>query len=472
MSLFLVLFSILKIILKILVKKHKISDTFDSFFKYFIVIILSEILKNSFILEPIYIKAVNAVEIFFSAISLKILFVDFYYMELLAKKNFKPSPIIGDITKIIIFVIALMFTLRVVFDVNLAAILTPSAILTAIIGLSMQDTIGNLISGLILQIEKPFETGDWIEAEGVKGEVMEINWRYTKIRTVEDAYVIIPNNNISKDKVINFSKPEKALNQVLTIGVAYGISPLKVKSTISDVINRNKNIKLKNIFLKEYGDSSINYEILITITGFDQIRATRDEIFSGIWYEFKSKGIEIPFPIRTVIMKNSDEPAPNYSEILSKIKSSELFSELNDETLMEFLDYGMIKKYQQEDTVIKENDLGNTMFFIIEGEFVVEKDGKVITEIKNGDFFGEMSLLTGDKRSATVKSKSQGLLIEIDREAFRLLIERDKKIIKKIKEVFEKRSAQYPNKKLDKDSNKKIEDGLFEKFLNIFKIKF
>lgn len=132
-------------------------------------------------------------------------------------------------------------------------------------------------------------------------------------------------------------------------------------------------------------------------------------------------------------MKNNNEPAPNYFEILGKIKGAELFSDLNDETLMEFLDYVMIKKYQLEDIVIKENDLGNTMFFIIEGEFVVEKDGKVITEIKNGDFFGEMSLLTGDKRSVTVKSKSQGLLIEIDIRGFQIAHRKRQKNHKKNK---------------------------------------
>lgn len=91
---------------------------------------MSEILKNSFTLKPIYLK------VFFAAISLKILLIDFFYIERLTKKNIKPSHIIGDIIKIIIVVIALMFTLRIVFNVNLARILTPYAILTAIIGLS------------------------------------------------------------------------------------------------------------------------------------------------------------------------------------------------------------------------------------------------------------------------------------------------------------------------------------------------
>lgn len=102
--------------------------------------------------------------------------------------------------------------------------------------------------------------------------------------------------------------------------MAYGISPLKVKTTIRDVIKRNKNIKLKNIYLKEYGDSSINYEILITISEFDQIRAARDEIFIGIWYEFKSKGIEIPFSIRTVIMKTMMNLLQISSELFSKVE--------------------------------------------------------------------------------------------------------------------------------------------------------
>ena len=93
--------------------------------------------------------------------------------------------IIRDLTTVLIVALFALLFLRLVLNVNLAAILTPSAILTAIIGLSMQDTIGNFIAGLIIQLEKPFDLGDWIKVDGQRGQVREMNWRYTKIETTD-----------------------------------------------------------------------------------------------------------------------------------------------------------------------------------------------------------------------------------------------------------------------------------------------
>jgi hypothetical protein len=348
--------------------------------------------------------------------------------------------------------------------------LTPSAILTAVIGLSMQDTIGNLISGLIIQLEKPFEIGDWIDVGGLKGEVTEINWRYTKIKNIEDIYIIVPNNVIAKDKVINFSKPTRSVNQIITMGVSYSASPLLVKSSIKEVLSSHREAKLINVLLKEYGDSSIIYDIYYTVSDYSKIRIVRDSIYSGIWYKFKSKGIEIPFPIRTVIMKSEEKENIISDELLEKIKNTDIFSELNEKALEEFLSYGLLREYKSGETVMKEGESGETMFFVLEGSFDVVKGDKAIGVIKDGDFFGEMSLLTGDKRYATIIAKELSKAIEIDREAFKLLLEKEKKVIDKIKVVLEKRIKEKEEPFSAKSSQKMRQNNLFERFKKIFKV--
>ncbi|MBC7196199.1 MAG: mechanosensitive ion channel, partial [Deferribacterales bacterium] len=262
------------IYLKILAKRGKVSVNFAKLVKYVAIITVSEFIIYFYKDFPPVIKFSKGVEIIAFGIFVKIIVVDIYYLEIIKKKTSKTSHIIADILKFAIIAVFLLYFLRSVFEFNLAAILTPSAILTAIIGLSMQDTIGNLISGLIIQLEKPFEIGDWIEIDSILGEVVEINWRYTKIKNLQDIYIILPNNNLAKDKVINYTKPTPEINQMITIGVSYSASPILVKSAISEVVKSNPNTKLINIFLKEYSDSSIVYEIYYTVKGVGNLRKT------------------------------------------------------------------------------------------------------------------------------------------------------------------------------------------------------
>lgn len=453
-----------------LVAKGKLSYNLSKLVKYIFAIILCKISYHYFSDDTILFKIFKTFEIVAFGMLLKVLIVDYYYLEFLKKKNIKTNKIIADLLKLIILIISTLYFLRAVFEVNLATILTPSAILTAVIGLSMQDTIGNLISGLIIQLEKPFEIGDWIDVGGLKGEVTEINWRYTKIKNIEDIYIIVPNNVIAKDKVINFSKPTRSVNQIITMGVSYSASPLLVKSSIKEVLSSHREAKLINVLLKEYGDSSIIYDIYYTVSDYSKIRIVRDSIYSGIWYKFKSKGIEIPFPIRTVIMKSEEKENIISDELLEKIKNTDIFSELNEKALEEFLSYGLLREYKSGETVMKEGESGETMFFVLEGSFDVVKGDKAIGVIKDGDFFGEMSLLTGDKRYATIIAKELSKAIEIDREAFKLLLEKEKKVIDKIKVVLEKRIKEKEEPFSAKSSQKMRQNNLFERFKKIFKV--
>lgn len=453
-----------------LVKKGKISYNLSKLVKYIVAIILCKISYHYFSDNTILYKIFKTIEILAFGILFKVLIVDYYYLEFLKKRNVKTNKIIADLLKLIILIILALYFLRAVFEVNLATILTPSAILTAVIGLSMQDTIGNLISGLIIQLEKPFEIGDWIDVGGLKGEVTEINWRYTRIKNIEDIYIIIPNNVIAKDKVINFSKPTRSVNQIITMGVSYSASPLLVKSSIKEVLSSHREAKLINVLLKEYGDSSIVYDIYYTVNDYSKIRIVKDSIYSGIWYKFKSKGIEIPFPIRTVIMKSEEKEKMISDELLEKIKNTDIFSELNENALKEFLNYGILREYNGGETVVKEGESGETMFFVIEGSFDVIRGGKTIGLIKNGDFFGEMSLLTGEKRYATVVASEFSKAIEIDREAFKVLLEKEKKIIDKLKVVLDKRIKEKEESFEEKSFKKLKQNNLFERFKKIFKV--
>lgn len=377
--------------------------------------------------------------------------------------------IIHNLTTVLIIALFVILFLRVVLNVSLVAILTQSAILTAVIGLAMQDTIANFIAGLIIQIEKPFTLNDWIEVEGLRGQVREINWRYTKIETIDKFYMIIPNNKLAAEKLINYSKPTLELKEFITIGVSYEVPPVKVKQAILSILKANPHVIRKEeseVFLHEYGDSSIVYRIGYMISNPGERRDVQDAIYSAIWYQFKKKMIEIPYPIRTLIMK-PPSPAPDLSEPTKLLASLSLFTGVSPEGLEYLVQFGLTHALTPGQTVFEDQEPGESMFFILDGDFNVIKNQQTKAVLHKGDFFGEMSLLTGEKRSAQVQAATRGRLLEIDRSAFKTFIETEPAVLRQIEAIFSQRSADARATR-DQADPAAVKAGLFQRFKKRF----
>ncbi len=453
---------IIRILVGILKKKFDLSRDVTKTVNSIIILLFVEyikakvsglwILKLLFVLETVLIFLI-----------IKTTVINIYIKDYLTnRKNKRISHLIVDVIQLIIIVFFIMVFLRNVFNVNLITILTPSAILTAIIGLSMKDTIGNLMSGIVIQIEKPFSIGDWIEVGDMIGQVKEINWRYTKIRTILDVYIIIPNNTISSDNIINYSRPTKEIEVEIYIGVSYDVPPIKVKRAIYEILNKSRYVlqhREKLVLLREYGDSSIIYRIIFGVQNYYLKRLAVDEVYSSIWYQFKKYGIEIPFPIRTLVMQEKKE-LPDRTEVISALKQNDLFKEGRVDVLDFMATYGNVVEFNEGDEVIREGERGTTMYIIINGKFDVVRGGKVLATLTKGDFFGEVALISDAKRNATIVAKEKGLVLEIDRMLFQLVLEKDKTLRNLVYEKFQERV--YREIKTSKDMGKEEKRTLFE----------
>ena len=451
-----------RILVFFLKKRFEWSFLFTKILNYSIILIVIEFLKEN--IQGIwFLKIIFVLETVFIFLIVKLFIIDLYINEyLLLRKKKKISYIIIDIIKFSIILLFIMVFLRNVFNVDLITILTPSAIMTAIIGLSMKDTIGNLISGIVIQIEKPFDQGDWIQVGDLIGKVEEINWRYTKIKTILNMYVIIPNNTISSENIINYSKPSEELEVQITIGVSYDVPPVKVKRALYDILNTNRFVEQhmeKKVLLMEYGSSSINYKIIFGVRNYYEKRLAIDEIYSSIWYQFKNFDIEIPFPIRTVIMRKQKSTQVD-SEVLSVLKANELFHNARNEVLKFLAMYANLLKFSLGDRVINEGDVGDTMYIIISGEFEVRRQDKVVAKLGVGDFFGEVALISDQKRNATVVCTQDGEVLEIDRMLFKLVLEKDYVLRNEVYKKFKERVFKEVKKQKHSSRDEKI--GLFE----------
>jgi len=181
------------------------------------------------------------------------------------------------------------------------------------LSLALQDTLANFFSGLYILVSRPIRMGDYVELEnGLKGYVLAIGWRETRIRTLPNNTVVIPNNKLAQSIVINYYLPEKEMACLVQVGVSYGSDLEKVERVTcevgKEVLSRVSGaVNAFDPFIRyhTFADFSVNFTVILRINEFvDQYLVTH-EFIKALHKRYKAEGIEIPFPIRTVQMKNS-----------------------------------------------------------------------------------------------------------------------------------------------------------------------
>lgn len=231
-----------------------------------------------------------------------IFLVDYYLVAV--KKIYISSPL-RRIIFLIVYVFILIILLHTVVKINLLALVAIPTVMTAGVALALQDTLKKLLAGIVLG--NVIKVGDWVRLAGHDGCVVELTWARVTIKTFNGDYVMLPTNNVVASEIYKYTA-SGAHRCTVNIGVAYDIPPQKVKETL---INITQNIKgiLKNpspvVYTTSYSDFAIMYTLTFWISDFAFKIDIVDEVYTQIWYAFKKENIEIPFPTRTIIQKNT-----------------------------------------------------------------------------------------------------------------------------------------------------------------------
>jgi CRP-like cAMP-binding protein len=340
-------------------------------------------------------------------------------------KSDRPSDrfpaIVQDVAVLGIFAIIATVLLR-------ETLLNISAVGAVVVGFALQDTLGNLFAGLAIQIEKPFRVGQWIHVNGREGQVQEITWRATKLRTKDGEFLVVPNSIVSKDPVLNYSEPTVANSVSIDVGASYLTPPNDVKAAILEAI-ANAPLAIRapepKVLVHSFGDSAINYTAYFWVNDYGLEREARDQVRTNIWYEFRRRNIEIPWPIQ-IQYERTEEPVWNdrhvsaAAEYLSHI---DLFSTLDPGSRQRLAAATHHLLFAAGESIVRQGASGSSMFVVLKGRVrvVLEPSGQEVAIIPAGGFFGEMSMLTGEPRTATVRALDDATVLEISAAEFREL---------------------------------------------------
>ena len=348
--------------------------------------------------------------------------IDYVAFDMMSRRrNLRAPVLLREIVTIVLFAVLLAWAMSFVFDTKVTALLAGGTVVAAVLGLALQETLGNLFAGIALHLEDSFEIGDVIRTGDQLGVVEAVRWRGTRVRTFQNSIVIVPNSMLARERLEIF--PRNNLNaRVLQINIDYNVPPATALSVLTQAASHVDGVSSQvPAFARVggFGDSSVHYEIKYHMTDYSQRDRIDADIRKAVWYALKRNQLPIPFPIRTHVRYQPPVPhhEPDASEIADRLAGIDVLSPLPPDAHASIAAVARVHTFGKGETIIRQGGAGSSMFVVHEGTVSVLVAESEIARLGEGDVFGEMALLTGENRAADVVALTDVLAIEITKDA-------------------------------------------------------
>ncbi|BDS08901.1 mechanosensitive ion channel protein MscS [Oceaniferula spumae] len=436
------------------------------------------------VVSAMIISGVIALWVFFDRV--------FFSLYLARRQKVEVPNILRQMLAFVVLLVAVALVLTYGYGVKITGLLATSGVAAVILGFAMQDLLANVIAGFSIHMTKAYKVGDWLLLDGTgdRAEVREVNWRATRLINNDGVSIELPNSELVKSRITNLNYPNKEHRVRMQVGIDYDQPPNDVKEALlSAVTGANGVLRAPEpvVFLVEFGDSAVIYEIRFWMRQAKLYNRTCDEIRTKIWYELSRRNIRIPFPIQSLEMRTPNEPlrmstaSASAAEILREATCMSCLSEQQAEMLVK---NATKQLFAARECVVREGDHGDSMYVILNGE--VEVDLKLsggsmekIATLGHGNYFGEMSLMTGEPRSATIRALEDTLVLVISKQCIAPVLQEQPELMESISRQLAKRQTEIEALQAEREQSGKkttpakkkpevIHAGLLDKIRDFF----
>jgi small-conductance mechanosensitive channel/CRP-like cAMP-binding protein len=346
-------------------------------------------------------------------------------------------------------------------EVDLSGIIATSAVLTAVIGLSFQDTLGNMMSGMALQMEHAIGVGDWIKIDGQEGMVKEIRWRHTAIETRNWDTIVIPNSALMKSQVTVLGRRAghpRQHRQWVYFNVDFRYPPTDVIDIVQTALRAEPipNIASDpqpNCVVMDFKESYCSYAVRYWLMDLAVDDPTNSVVRTRIYFALRRANISLSIPAHSIYVTEKDQTrrerkaARAVEQRVETLKQVELFRTLTDEERESLAARLRVAPFAPGEVLTRQGAEAHWLYILTRGEAEVRValDGNLserVATLHEGDFFGEMGMMTGEPRSATVLALSEVECYRVDREAFQDILLRRPEIAEDISHVLGRRRGE------------------------------
>jgi small-conductance mechanosensitive channel/CRP-like cAMP-binding protein len=368
------------------------------------------------------------------------------------RRGYEAPTLVRNIFTLVAFTVLFVLIFKWFYsDVNLGALFTTSAIFGVIIGLALQDTLGNFFAGISLHADRPFQVGDVIVVGQQKhtGVVEGITWRAIKIRTFQNHVVLVANSNASKE-AIEVCPRENLNARLVFFSTLYTDSPAKTIHVAREAVRDADNVSPKItpiVRIRNLGDSSIEWEIKYWLEDYAKYNDTDALVRQRVWYALNRSGLTFAFPTRTLHLerKVTTRPVTLEEQIADRLSAVDIFAPLSPDELRQLATGTVGHVFAPGETLIRAGDEGSSMFVVHNGrvEVQVSENGRprTVATLTEGNFFGEMALFTGEPRTASVVAVEETEVLEIGHAAMKHIFETNPDLAESISWTIAERRA-------------------------------
>ena len=366
------------------------------------------------------------------------------------RRGFDAPTLVQNVFSIIAFSLLFLLIFSWEFpNANLGALFTTSAIFGVILGLALQDTLGNFFAGISLQADRPFQVGDVITVGTQRhtGVVEEITWRAIKLRTFQNHVVLINNSSAAKEPIEVC--PRDNLNARLVLfNTLYTDSPAKTIHVVREAVREADNVSDRItpiVRIRNMGDSGVEYECKYWLSDYAKYNDTDALVRQRIWYAFRRAGLNFAFPTRTVQVerKSAGIRDADGGAIVERLSAVDIFAPLSVEETGMLAQAAVRHVFAPGETVIRAGDDGSSMFVVHNGRVQVQisENGRPrpVATLNEGDFFGEMALFTGEPRTANVVALEETEVLEIGHTAMKSLFDTNPDLVESLSFIISER---------------------------------
>ncbi|MDX6306812.1 MAG: hypothetical protein QOI77_3781 [Blastocatellia bacterium] len=383
----------------------------------------------------------------------------FIFEVFLEALRLKPPRIMRDLLLALSYIVVAITILS--RDVDLTGIIATSAVLTAVIGLSFQDTLGNMMGGMALQMERTIGVGDWIKFDGQEGLVRDIRWRHTSIETRNWDTLVIPNSALMKSQVTVLGRragQPRQHRQWVYFNVDFRYSPSDVIAAVETALRAEPipNIAFEpppNCVLMDFKESFGSYAVRYWLTDLAVDDPTNSIVRTRIYFALRRADIPLSIPAHSLFLTEEDQSRSDrkrneeVERRVAALKRVALFQSLTDAERLSLADRLRVAPFVRGEAMTRQGAQAHWLYLIIRGdaEVRVAIEGNLseqIATLHQGDFFGEMGMMTGEPRSATVIALTDVECYRLDKDGFNDILKQRPEIAEDISEQLARRRVE------------------------------
>ena len=337
-----------------------------------------------------------------------------------------------DLLRVLLVVIGAAIVLSVVWRRDLGGLVAALGVGSIVLGLALQETLGNLMSGIAMLFERPFSIGDWIEVGTNRGEVVQINWRSVHLRTIDRNLLVIPNSALGRETIINFSAPTRLQTVRVSFTFALDDPPNRVKDMLRNTALNTPHVvadPAPKAHAVEFQNDRIRYQAVLCLDNPKMYRKLIDTYTTRVWYAAQRAGLNLPLPTAIEYqLKEQPRAAPEIDSAMTRLAAVAALADLEQSQLRRLAEDADRLCFGAGETVLKQGEMSEAVYVIDAGlATTLYRDNAVksseILQLGEGELFGETALTRGQPNPASIVASTDLEVLRIPLASLEALIE-------------------------------------------------